>query len=312
MRTTTGFIDIPEGRLFWRYDTQSMTSIPGKPLLLFLHAAVADHTLWDAQVTYFAERGWDCLRYDRLGYGQSTLSDEYLGSVDRSPIEHYTHPDKLISELQLSERKYILIGLSMGAFTALDYALDSPARVVGVVLCSGAVSGLEEPPPTDLGKELFQSYDAFVEEASQENDAETSLSKAADTQVRIWGDGLQGPTGRLRASGVRARLTDWCKDIAAREAKKVGGFAIPSRDLDPSAVERMKPMTPGLEVRVGFGTFDDEGSIKAMKYVHEKINGRHKVDHAEMMEFDAAHMCNLEAPMKFNRWVHAFLDSVVA
>ena len=309
MKTTTGFIHIPEGRLFWRYDAQSIASTPGKPFLLFLHAAVADHTLWDEQVAFFVERGWDCLRYDRLGYGQSTLSDEYLSSVERSPVEHYKHPDRLISELQLTEREHVFVGLSMGAYTALDSALASPARVAGVVLCSGGASGFEEPPPTDVGKGLFQRYEALVEEASREAKDEKALSKAADIQVRIWGDGLQALDRRLQDSSVRMRLFDWCKDIAAREAKKVGGFAIPSRDLLPPAAERMKSSVARLKLKVGFGKYDEEGTIGAMKYVHDKVNGKYAEG---VMEFDAAHMCNLEAPVEFNEWVHAFLVENVA
>ena len=312
MQTATGFISIPEGKLFWRYDTHSITPTPMNPFVLFLHAAVADHTLWDEQVAYLVERGWDCLRYDRLGYGQSTLSDEYLQSAERPPIAHYEHPGIVISDLQLSRRKCVLVGLSMGAYTALDFALDSPSQVAGVLLCSGGVSGFAEPPMPELDRGLFQKYDAFLEEASQEKIPEDSLSKAAETQVRIWGDGLQASEGRLREPGARIKLFDWCRDIAAKEANKTGGFAIPSRDPRPPAAERLKTdLRRELIIRTAFGRYDEKGTIEGMKYVHDEVNVKIGDKNAELTEFDAAHMCNMEEVDKFNRWVQAFLDKVV-
>ena len=69
-KTKMGFTDMSEGRLFWRFDgpnaptshekgstqpipkDEAQKSKP-RPILLFVHAAVADHTLWDEQVRYF-------------------------------------------------------------------------------------------------------------------------------------------------------------------------------------------------------------------------------------------------------------------
>ena len=311
MFSTTGFVDVPEGSLFWKYDTPNHPDLE-QSFLLFLHAAVADHNLWDKQFSYLALRGYQCLSYDRLGYGDSTLSQSYLNRNNRPSIEHYKHPEKLITaleeQLQLRNRKCVVIGLSMGACTALDFALAYPSKIEAVMLCSGAVSGFEEPEQQQLDKELFESYAASIESASKGIDTEVNLTKAAKVQVRIWGDGLQAESNRLQNVGVRDKLFTWCKEIAAKEVKKIGGFAIPYSDLsDPSAADRIRDMLFTLKVRVAIGKYDETGTIEAMKYVHNEVNVKKNVKDAELMEFDAAHMCNMECSDEFNQWVLDFL-----
>ena len=61
-------IEIEGGELYWRFDRPVMAWSYGpesaRPTLLFIHAGVSDHSLWDEQVTFCTINGWGCLRYD--------------------------------------------------------------------------------------------------------------------------------------------------------------------------------------------------------------------------------------------------------
>ena len=233
----------------------------------------------------------------------------------------------MLADLHLGSRKLVLLGLSMGALTALDYVLDSPShscpRVSGVLLCSGGVSGFEEPTMSESDQRLFEQYDALIERSrrggSDVRDRERgdALSRAAEVQVRIWGDGLQSLEGEGRLQSqkphVRAQMLSWCRDIAERESRKIGGFAVPMKELRPSAVERFRSrdggLRKGMRIRTAFGKYDDRGTIEAMRWVNEVVNDGDA--ETMMMEFEnAAHMCNLEDVEGFNRWVEGFLDEV--
>lgn len=99
---------------------------PQRPMIVFLHGAGFDHTVWTLQARYFAHHGRAVLNVDSPGHGRSAgpplvtieaLADWVLKLLDaaRAP-------------------KAALVGHSMGALVALECAARAPARVWALAL----------------------------------------------------------------------------------------------------------------------------------------------------------------------------------
>ncbi|RMF01808.1 MAG: alpha/beta fold hydrolase, partial [Alphaproteobacteria bacterium] len=108
----------------------------GTPIL-FLHEFLNDYSGWQDQMRHFS-RGYRCISYSARGVPPSDVPD---GAAAYSQ-EHF-NADALALLDRLGIDRAHLVGLSMGAYTALQLALNQPERVLGVVAASGASGGLE-------------------------------------------------------------------------------------------------------------------------------------------------------------------------
>ena len=95
------------------------------PVLVFIHAFPLDSSMWHAQVEFFSER-YRVVTPDIIGFGGSQpphkwtiaeMGEELLSLLDQLKIERCT-----------------LIGLSLGGYIALPFALAHPERVEDLVL----------------------------------------------------------------------------------------------------------------------------------------------------------------------------------
>ena len=302
----SSFLDIAEGRIFWRFDAPVDDKVGSeklaRPTLLFIHACVADHTLWDDQVAYCTANGWGCLRYDLFGYGQSIPGEHYLRQSPKSPVKHHEHTARVVKAFCKSRNttgpqkgpKIVAVGLSCGGAIAIDFVLSDPQLVSGLVICAGGLGGFSvaNDPNEDA---MFKQ----VEESISRKDIES----AAKMNVRVWGDGPKAEEGRADAN-TREKLYNWCKDIAAREMSREGGDAIPSEDLsDPPAAERLSQITVPTVIAVG--RYDETCTTASMRQVAQEV------PKADIKEFEAAHMINLECPKVFNDWLGVFLGRLL-
>ena len=295
-----GYLEIEEGELFFELSTPLLprSRASTRPTLLFIHAGVADRTLWDYQVAYFSSKGWEILRYDRFGYGKSRPKQAYLDQRPRSKVKHYQHTAEIVRHARtlrptLSDKdhqKVVAVGLSMGAATSIDFAIAFPDLVCGLVVIAGWLTGFDSPN-TPKEEELFSRQTPLIEAKDMEG--------LVDLRVHLWGDGPLQPEGRLDKE-VRQQLYTWCKDIAEREATGTGGSAFEDQDLDPPAVGRLSEIkTP---VAVALGTLDESSTISAMRYVSDHVQA------SILKEYKAGHMVNLEYPDDFNVWLEEWLN----
>jgi 3-oxoadipate enol-lactonase len=95
--------------------------------LLFLHGVGGGHAAWDAQLPYFAARGYRAVAWDAPGYGASSAADPY--DLERVAAA----ADTLIGHLGTAT--VVLIGHSMGGFIALETYARYPDRVKALALC---------------------------------------------------------------------------------------------------------------------------------------------------------------------------------
>ena len=296
-----GHLQLPEGTIYWVIDhepTPSSSTTP-RPKLLFIHAGVADHTLWDEQAEFFKVRDWDVWRYDLFGYGQSNPSDEFLRQNTRRPIKHYEHVATVVKHLQALDldqgkhnrtfQKVIVVGLSRGGSIAIDFVLAYPDLVAGLVVIAGGLTGFEEP--NTAAEEALFTQESRLRGLKD-------IQGLVDLNIRIWGDGpLQNP-GRVNRM-VRDKLIQWCTPIAIRECNSSGGSVIEDEGIQPPALDRLGEIT--VPVEIASGKLDETSTIAAMRYVSEHTKG------ARMHEFDSAHMVNLEKSTEFNHWLETWL-----
>jgi 3-oxoadipate enol-lactonase len=104
--------------------------------LVFAHGGGGDLLQWTYQVPHFSER-YRVITFDNRGHGRSETPE-----ADYS-IESFSQDILGLLDV-LSVGKVVLIGLTMGAMTALRFALDHPDRLLGMVLVGASEGGREE------------------------------------------------------------------------------------------------------------------------------------------------------------------------
>lgn len=103
------------------------------PLVVFLHGASQDRTLWALQQRYFSHHGWSVLSPDLPGHGAS--SGDLLPTIE----EMASWVADLIEAAGFAAAA--IVGHSMGSLIALELAATQPDRVTSIVL-SGSTAAM--------------------------------------------------------------------------------------------------------------------------------------------------------------------------
>lgn len=124
LRTQSGFISVPNGRLYYEEAGQGAC-------IVFLHDGLFHSEIYDSQFIAFADR-YRVIRYDRRGYGRS---------------DNVNQPHSRIADLKavcdtLGIDSALIIGCSSGSRLAIDFTLKYPSLVTGLVLIGPVVSGM--------------------------------------------------------------------------------------------------------------------------------------------------------------------------
>jgi pimeloyl-ACP methyl ester carboxylesterase len=101
------------------------------PPIVWLHEFAADLRTWEGQVRRFS-RDYRCITYNARGYPPSDVPD-----TDDVYTYDWEYRDlRAILDGFGIDRAHI-VGLSMGAYTGLQFALQSPDRVTSLLFASG-------------------------------------------------------------------------------------------------------------------------------------------------------------------------------
>ncbi len=115
-------------------------SIGQGPTLLCCHAFAVDRTMWLPQIERFAETH-RVVTFDQRGSGLSDHPQQLEGEADPYSIDAFADDVRAVLD-ELNIDRVRLLGLSMGAATAMRFAIRWPERVEQLVLASAMSSRL--------------------------------------------------------------------------------------------------------------------------------------------------------------------------
>lgn len=101
------------------------------PPIVFVHEFAADYRTWEGQVRRFS-RDYRCITYNARGYPPSEVPDEdaaYTYERQRADL------GAILDGFGIG--KAHVVGLSMGAYTGLQFAMRYPERVTSLLFASG-------------------------------------------------------------------------------------------------------------------------------------------------------------------------------
>ena len=236
--------------------------------LIFIHGFSFDMRTWDAQVDQLS-RHFCVIRYDLRGFGKSSL-----------PAGPYSHVKDLLALIDyLSLPSPVLVGLSLGANVALNYAFDYPAAVRALVLASSGLPGFQwsELRPPDEVAVVARNHG--IEHARQ-----------------FW---LDHPlfTSTRRSSAAFARVRRMVNDYSGWH----WGNTNPTPQI--AVVDRLPNCTIPTLVMSG------EQDVLGYRQIAAKLS--HDMPRATIMTFPGVgHVINEEAPAKFSEAVLNFVRNI--
>jgi 3-oxoadipate enol-lactonase len=248
------------------------------PAVVLIHSAIADSSLWDAQVEALAPE-FRVVRYDVCGFGQSPSRS--------GPFSHLADLHALLEHVGVT--RAALVGNSFGARIAFEYALAHPEVVDRLVLVA---AGLTDHDSSEEMQRVDEEEERLVEAGD--------LEGAADGQVRFWVHGpRRGPDAvdpELRERFRRMILRGY--ELYAAAAKD--GEPGPAEWVDPPARGRLGELRMPTLIVVGDADASDL-LVLADRFEAEIPDAR------KVVVADAAHGLPLERPEELNRALLEFL-----
>lgn len=250
------------------------TAGKGTPFVM-IHAGIADCRQWNNEFVGFAE-AFHVVRYDMRGFGRS------------EPVEgDFSHLRDLVSVLDTLQigQPAVIMGCSMGAGLALDFALEYPTRVRALILVSSALGGYESghAKPSKF-KEAEQAFDGG------------DLDLAAELETQTWFDG-EARTPQQVDQPMRRLVVEMDRLALAYEARHLGR-RLPNTTRPP--VERLRQLE--IPVLLVVGSHDTQHTLAAADYMLAQLPSARKV----VIEA-AAHLPNLEHPEEFQAILESFV-----
>jgi pimeloyl-ACP methyl ester carboxylesterase len=259
---TRGIVNVEGGTLMWE------ESGDGPPVVL-LHPGPFDSRAWDDQFAPLAEH-YRVIRYDLRGHGNSS-----------PPAGPYAHHEDLLALVDLLELQQVhLVGLSLGASVAVDFALEHPERVASLALASPGLSGWT------WGRQEWRRPLAQAVAAHDEQRV---------VEARLSDESL---APAMEQPALADRLRQMARDnVACWMAPD------PEVPLEPPAVARLGDLHGPLLLLIGArDTFDIHAIVERLATV---------VPGARVATFDGAgHLPNMEQPEAFNRELLGWLAEV--
>jgi pimeloyl-ACP methyl ester carboxylesterase len=271
-QTTTGTLQTEGGPLYYEVAGE------GHPLV-FMHAGVADNTMWDEQWDEFAQR-YRVIRYDTRGFGKSPVAKDHPFSNRQDLYELLKHLD--------AEKAYV-VGLSRSGQIALDFTLEHPEMVDALIWVAGGVSGYDGDMPSDAEMAIFNEMEAIWEKKEWET--------LSEMEADVWVNGPGQPKDRADAQ-VYKRVHQMILNNYRNHPEE--GKPI---QLDPPAAGRLQEVK--IPTLVIVGDLDTSSTQASADYLAKSVEGAKKI----VFE-GVAHMVNMEQPERFNQVVLEFLEGL--
>jgi pimeloyl-ACP methyl ester carboxylesterase len=244
------------------------------PTVTLIHPGLWDMRTWDREFETFADAGYRVLRYDVRGYGRSSRPEPGV------PSSHVRDLHALLEAEEVTQTG--IVGCSMGGGIDIDYALEHPERVWGLVLVATGLGGFESTEEED---DWWAERDAPIEAAIEAGD----LARAQELRLEIW-----APLGTDDERGARIR------EIAFDNLHELTMDESGGEQLDPPAAHRLAEIdVPTLILEA---EHDPPDMKRLADFLAREIMGSRKV----VVE-GADHVVNLRQPERFEELVLPFL-----
>ena len=245
------------------------------PTVTFIHPGLWDMRTWDREFASFADAGYRVLRYDVRGYGGSSRPGSGV------PYSHVRDLEALLASEEVTQTA--IVGCSMGGGIDIDYALEHPEWVWGLVLVATGLGGFES---TEEEEDWWAEREAPVEAAIEAGD----LEGAQDMLLEIWAPlGTDDERGALIKQIARDNIHELTMDESDAE------------QLDPPAAHRLAEIdVPTLILEA---EYDPPDMRRVCDFLGVEIMGSRKV----VVE-GADHVVNVRQPERFEELVLPFLD----
>jgi pimeloyl-ACP methyl ester carboxylesterase len=263
----TGYVDIGKTSLYYEEMGQ------GNPLIM-LHGGLLDRRMWDDQFGEFAEQ-YRAIRYDARGHGNS-----------ESVADTFAHHEDLRLLMEgLNVEKAVLMGLSMGGYITIDFALAYPEKVTALILAAPGLTGYA------FNSDVLKKNNEQLRQAARNED----LDMVVEYFQRSWTD---GPT--RSPDEINPAVREKVRSMSVENVKKWNSQSVEKR-LDPPAIGRLSEIR--IPVLIILGDLDMPDITDIVGIIEKDIKGAHKV-----VLQNVAHMVNMEKPEEYNRAVLYFLS----
>ena len=244
----------------------ALTGDSSLPVLILSNSLGTNLSMWDPQIPSF-EKQFRILRYDMRGHGQSSVSPPPY-SVTQLAADLLSLADSLGID------RFHFCGLSIGGMIGMSLALQSPARLHKLILCSTSVK---------IGAAEY--WNARIETVRTQGMKEI----ARTTPARWFTPVFQESSPHVVAATIRL--------VESTHPDGYIGGCCAVRDFDARAI------VSGIHVPtlVLTGTDDPAAPPDAGHFLADHIPG------ARYAELNASHISNVEDPSRFTSEVLSFL-----
>lgn len=241
----------------------------GAPVLVLSNSLGTDLGMWDAQIPALTKE-LQVLRYDTRGHGKSVVSDGFY-SIEQLGQDVLT----LLDTLEIERASFC--GLSMGGLIGQWLGINAGPRLDKLILCNTAAKIAND--------EVWNGRIDMVLKGREQ-----AMRELRDGSVARWFT----PDYVEANPQVVERITQM---LAATSPEGYAGNCAAVRDADfRGQLEAIK--VPTLIIA---GTGDEVTTPEHARYMQASIEG------AELVEFNAAHLSNVQMGDEFTRRVLTFL-----
>ena len=255
------------------------------PAILFLHEYAGDHRSWTGQLAALKDR-YRCLAVSGRGYPPSGCPDD-----PDAYTQDLMNADALAVLDAAGVNKAHVVGLSMGAFTALQLAQFHPGRVLSATAAAGGSGSADDPA----------AREGFVTEA-------LGLAAMMEKQNAIPAEAMcKGPTRIQLKAKDEAAWAASIEHLASHPAFAAAHMLRGVQVVRPSLRDQADTLA-GVKLPVLLMVGDEDTSC-----LHVNVWLKQIMASARLMVFPASgHALNLEEPELFNATLSRFLALVDA
>ena len=232
------------------------------PLIIFIHGAACDHTLWLYQTRYFFNKNFSIISVDLPGHGKNLTR----------PLNSIKELSNLITKLikSLSYKEIYLIGHSMGSLICLETSLEKLTAIKKIFLIGTAY-------PMQVNKNLL-----IKSKTDQDLAIKDMIAWSLSDTIKLNGSNL---TGLNLPNLINVIMSNSKKNILYKDLSACNNFILNMNKIK--------------EVRTPFTIVAGSNDIMTSKKKSKILNDMLYNSNLEIIN-DVGHFHPLESPLKLN------------